>query len=191
MTRDPCDKTRSQETKWGFLALKYIKYITSAGFPAENESGDSSNWHCLYKSMSVLYWVVFVLPLEPQGVLRSDLCFIRFCLTIQCQNRRSPHIKSLCSLFQNKPQIETETWGLRRSNKTHLNCFLLRLLCCSLFKKSLRLGVFWSPLLFLPFIFSHSWLQEISSERLIQSHELHIVLCATRQQHFIYGLWLY
>lgn len=107
-------KLESQETKWGFLAHRYI---TSAGFPVENKSGDSSNWHCLYKSMSVLYWVVFVLLLEPQGVLRSDLCFIRFCLTIQCQNRRSPHIKSLCSLFQNKPQIETETWGLRRSNK--------------------------------------------------------------------------
>lgn len=105
--------------------------------------------------------------------------------------------EALFSLPKNKPQDRKRDLGGFRVAAEHIwIVFLLRSLCCRLEKKkkapeNLRLWVFWSLLLFLSSTFSHSWLQEISSQRLIQSHELHVVLCATRQLRPTLGLWLY
>ena len=133
--------------------------------------------------MSVLFSVAFVLLLKPWGVLRSDLRFSSIYLTIQRQICTPAHQESLFSVSKqaiDRNRDSSEEWQEKKKKISALFYFV-----ALLWNLSPDLSLSFS----FPHFLSHSWLQEIRFERLMRSHELHIVLCSTRQQHFIPGLW--
>lgn len=97
----------------GEFFLSLCLFLSSGGPQLKTKSCDFLGCHCLFKNMSAFYWVVFVLLLQPRGLLRRDLRFTPFAWQFSVKNWCSsssgasilpPGIKTNC-------ETKSDTWG--------------------------------------------------------------------------------